>query len=94
MGGGEYRDARLVRVTICRDARLERPLSNDETYSPLSLSFNAVSFNGDGRTDRASLQRATRLSSVDARSGASILVRQYLLFKDLVLYCSYVHSKG
>ena len=72
------------RVTICRDARLERPLSNQ---------LDAVTFNGDGRTDRASLQRVTRLSSVDARSGASILVRQYLLFKDLVLYCSYVHSK-
>ena len=86
MGGEGSRDARK-RLTG------GRPLSNDETYSPLSLSFNAVTFNGDGRTDRASLQRATRLSSVDACSGASILVRQYLLFKDLVLYRSYVHSK-
>ena len=104
MGGEGSRDARK-RLTG------GRPLSNDETYSPLSLSFNAVTFNGDGRTDRASLQRVTRLSSGDGRTDraslqratrlssmgahvrASILVRQYLLIKDLVLYCSYVHSK-
>ena len=72
------------RVTICRDARSERPLSNQ---------LDAVTFNGDGRTDRASLQRVTRLSSMGAHVRASILVRQYLLIKDLVLYRSYVHSK-
>lgn len=56
MGGGE-------RVTICRDARLERPLCQK---------LQRQCFNGDGRTSRASLQRVTRLSSTDTRS-ASVL---------------------
>ena len=58
MGGKGSRDARLERVTICRDARSERPLSNQ---------LDAVTFNGDGRKDRASLQRVTRLSRGDGR---------------------------
>ena len=69
---------RTLRDDYCKDARKRlaggRPLSNQ---------LDAVTFNGDGRTDRASLQRVTRLpsraslqrvtrlSSVDARSGAS-----------------------
>ena len=41
------------RVTLCRDARLVRPL-----YQRLQ----DRDFNGDGRTSRASLQRVTRLA--------------------------------
>ena len=45
----------MIRVTLCRDARVclvgGRPLSND---------LNDVTFNGDGRTSRASLQIVTR----------------------------------
>ena len=36
-----------IRDEYCRDARSERPLSNQ---------LDTVTFNGDGRTDRASLQ--------------------------------------
>ena len=40
-------------VTLCRDARPERPLCQRLQHR---------GFNGDGRTDRASLQRVTRLA--------------------------------
>ena len=43
------------RVTLCRDARSERPLSNQ---------LDALTFNGDGRSDRASLQRVTRIAGL------------------------------
>ena len=46
----------MRRVTICRDARSERPL-----YQRLQR----CGFNGDGRTDRASLQIATRASGLE-----------------------------
>ena len=41
------------RVTLCRDARSVRPLSNDKTC-------NTVTFNGDGRTIRVTLCRDAR----------------------------------
>ena len=46
------------RVTLCRDARSERPLYH---MRPLYQRLQHRGFNGDGRTDRASLQRVTRL---------------------------------
>ena len=61
--GRSTTDARriaMIRVTRCRDARSVRPLCQKLQHR---------SFNGDGRTDRASLQRATRpgRSTTDAR---------------------------
>ena len=48
------------RDDCCRDARSERPLSNQ---------LDAVTFNGDGRTDRASLQGD--VGGDDERGGAT-----------------------
>ena len=48
------------RDDCCRDARSERPLSNQ---------LDAVTFNGDGRTDRASLQGD--VGGDDERGGAA-----------------------
>ena len=41
----------MIRVTLCRDARLVRPLGPR---------LQRQGFNGDGRTSRASLQIVTR----------------------------------
>ena len=52
---GFLRGCRTKRVTRCRDARSVRPL-----YQRLQHR----DFNGDGRSDRASLQRVTRLAVI------------------------------
>ena len=50
------------RVTICRDAR--KRLAG---WRPLSNQLDTVPFIGDGRTDRASLQRVTRIALIRRR---------------------------
>ena len=58
-----FGDGRTDRVTRCRDARSERPLCQRLQHR---------GFNGDGRTDRASLQRVTRIIATRiAGSGTS-----------------------